>query len=254
MLVSKSKTNSLDRLKREKKHLKVLLYRLLTLSSLGEESVKNQGSSRCMELLYRNKAEGRLLLGRLIDYYLLRLPVSKATRERRKTVIRLVEQHLPRKTLLYIPCGTASELATLARRHPDTTFIGMDLDVSHAKKRTKGLSNVKIYKKNAFDYKSYPVKKVDILLTIGLVDYLGLKETADFYKNLARFLTKGGVLITSTIGKHKHADSLMKEFADFTPVYKTEKDLRNCLVKAGFKCRVWRDDYTIHSFAIARKK
>ncbi|MFC1722694.1 class I SAM-dependent methyltransferase [Nanoarchaeota archaeon] len=251
-LVSKSKTKAIDRLRMEKRYGKLLAYHILRLSELGRESTENQGSARCMELLYQNKAQGRMVLGKIVDYFLLRLPVSKATRERRGVVVDLVRKQMPCKKMLYVPCGTASELKVLARRYPETEFFGLDLDTKGAKRNTKGLRNVKIMKCNAFDYSAYPAGRFDVVLTIGLVDYLSLDETSAFYRRLKGKLKKDGVLITSVIGTHKHADSLMKEFADFSPVYKTKKDLVGCLRKAGFKAKVWLDDHGIHSFGVAK--
>ena len=69
-----------------------------------------------------------------------------------------------------------------------------------------------------------------------------------------KLLGKKGVLITSVVDDHKHSESLMKEFADFELKYRSQKELKRLLSKAGFKCKTWKDEYNIHTIAVCRKK
>ena len=62
-------------LKTGKIHL-LPVYQLAALSSVGKELILNQGSARYQDLVYRNLPEGRLLLGKLFDSYLLPFEIT----------------------------------------------------------------------------------------------------------------------------------------------------------------------------------
>jgi hypothetical protein len=121
------------------------LYWLMMQSDLGREGIEHSGSYRFADHIYRNRPSGRNRLGQWTDVLLLRMPASRAFRQRyvhaQAAMCTALKRHLESSAdtpfrVLAIPCGIPGDIAELAvqlrNEHPDwlapIDYTGMDLD------------------------------------------------------------------------------------------------------------------------------
>src|SRR5213596_2667867 len=70
------------RLLAERKYHLLPIYALLTTSDLAREGIRNSGSFRFADHIYRNEPSGRFGVGRLLDRVLLKLRGARSMRSR----------------------------------------------------------------------------------------------------------------------------------------------------------------------------
>src|SRR5438128_4803783 len=103
------------RLLAEGKYHLLPVYALLTTSDLAREGIRNSGSFRFADHIYRNEPSGRFGVGRMLDRVLLKLKGARSMRSRflhsRLEIMRAIEatdEHRP-MTVVSIPCGIARD-------------------------------------------------------------------------------------------------------------------------------------------------
>ena len=156
------------RLVAERKYHLLPVYALLTTSDLAREGIRNSGSFRFADHIYRNEPSGRFGVGRVLDRVLLKLRGARSMRSRffhsRRQILRGLreafdDRHLrsrrappvfaggatlddkaettaDRIVVVSVPCGIARDLYEVAETlwmiEPDlydrVDFIGIDLD------------------------------------------------------------------------------------------------------------------------------
>src|SRR5256885_16212403 len=104
------------RLVSEGKYHLLPVYALLTTSDLAREGIRNSGSFRFADHIYRNEPSGRFGVGRMLDRLLLKLKGSRSMRSRflhsRLEIMRAIEATDDDRelTIVSIPCGIARDL------------------------------------------------------------------------------------------------------------------------------------------------
>src|SRR2546430_5579534 len=106
------------RLVSEGKYHLLPVYALLTTSDLAREGIRNSGSFRFADHIYRNEPSGRYGVGRLLDRVLLKLRGARSMRSRffhsRREILRAVREmsgvNTGPITVLSVPCGIARDL------------------------------------------------------------------------------------------------------------------------------------------------
>lgn len=193
------------------KHGKVYLlpvYYMAKLSRVGSELALNQGSAEYQDLVYRNQPEGRLIVGKIFDKYLLNFPTAKGCRSRLAATQEVLKQLIDSSTakdivLLDLGCGYARGLigtmAGIKDRH--ITAYGMDLDekaieVASARAQEKGLANLTFSVGDALNLGDYPVQSADIVILNGLAQYLSSDGRMQLYHNVHSLLDDNGYLLT----------------------------------------------------------
>jgi hypothetical protein len=156
------------RLLAERKYHLLPVYALLTTSDLAREGIRNSGSFRFADHIYRNQPSGRFGVGRMLDGVLLQLRGARSMRSRffhsRRQILRGLRESLDDRQLhsrrahpvfaggatiddktetvaerivvVSVPCGIARDLYEVAETlwmiepalYEQVDFIGIDLD------------------------------------------------------------------------------------------------------------------------------
>lgn len=194
-------------LKRGKIHL-LPVYWVTGLSRVGSELILNQGSAQYQDLVYRNQPEGRLVVGKIFDKYLLNFPTAKGCRSRlaetQDTVKNLIESSTARQiVILDLGCGYARGLIGILEsvKNRNIRAYGLDLDekaieVASLRAKEKGLTNVTFLASDALHHGSLPVQSADIVILNGLAQYLPYDSRMELYHNVHSLLAENGYLLT----------------------------------------------------------
>src|SRR5947209_5114880 len=109
------------RLVSEGKYHLLPVYALLTTSDLAREGIRNSGSFRFADHIYRNEPSGRFGVGRMLDGVLLKLKGARSMRSRffhsRREILRAVSEMsgvTGEVTVVSVPCGIARDLFEVA--------------------------------------------------------------------------------------------------------------------------------------------
>lgn len=80
---------------------KVVIKNILLLSRLGRNSISGWADTGLnFDHMYKNKPEGRFLIGRFIDRVLLNLPAVKATRNRKTNILKILYNEIENNRLV----------------------------------------------------------------------------------------------------------------------------------------------------------
>lgn len=187
------------------------VYYMARMSRLGSELVLNQGSAEYQDLVYLNQPQGKLVVGKIFDRYLLNFPTAKGCRSRlaamQETLEQLVASHTAENVvILDLGCGYARGLIALTerinnRKNGKVSVYGMDLDqraveTASARAKDKGLANMTFASGDALHPGDYPVHSADIVVLSGLAQYLPRDERMLLYRNVHTVLKDNGYLLT----------------------------------------------------------
>lgn len=207
-----SKTRQIDSiplyvLRKGRIHL-LPVYQLASLSSVGKELILNQGSARYQDLVYRNCPEGRLLLGKLFDRYLLRFPTAVGCRNRLAEIqetLTVILSSAPNEhtQVLDLACGYGHCLIdTLSRANSNgIRGWGLDLDetailIASSRAEQKGIHNVSFHVGDVLHPEDYPVDRPDVVVLSGIAQYLPYDQRVDLYHKVHCCLKDNGYLLT----------------------------------------------------------
>ena len=112
-------------------------------------------------------------------------------------------------TVLELGSGQGANIKYLAEKHPNASFIGIDL---YPKLDNSAPKNIKIYKQ---DYSSLPFiesESIDVIYGIETIVHCSDKEKV--FKEISRILKKGGILVL-------YDYTLTKELEDFSSYEQT---------------------------------
>ncbi|MFL5733264.1 MAG: methyltransferase domain-containing protein [Chloroflexia bacterium] len=248
------------KLLREGKFYLVPLYYLLLTSDLAREGVRNSGSYRFADHIYRGVPGGRYIVGYLLDALFLRMAPATAFRARylyaKEEIHRLaaskqgVECDLE---ILAVPCGLARELFEAAQElkrigrpaYDKIHWHGLDLDrelIERLSERAarRGL-NMTFRRGDALDAASYP-QRYDMIVSLGFGEFLDDARLVDFYRLARASLKPGGVLVTSGMQSRRFSDYLLRNIGELHTFYRSEASLRALARRAGFsEVRAYQD-------------
>ena len=258
------------RLMSEGKYHLLPVYALLTTSDLAREGIRNSGSFRFADHIYRNEPSGRFGVGRMLDRVLLKLRGARSMRSRflhsRLEILRAIEEvdYSRSVTVVSIPCGIARDLfdvaETLRRGDPDhyrqTSFIGIDIDPEPLT-----LSRELTYGHDCFEFRCADALQpgtipggVDVIASLGFGEFLADGTLYDFYRRCLSALKPGGRFITSAMSRDKVSDYLARELAELHTHYRSTQQLRALLTSAGFvQVRTTNDSVGLQTLAVAEK-
>lgn len=260
------------RLLREGKLHLLPVYALMLSSDLAREGIRNSGSFRFADHVYRNRPSGRWGVGFLLDSLLLRLRAARSLRNRylhsREQIVRearrLLDDGAARITVVSAPCGIARELveaAALLQDHaPDAArrvrFHGIDIDaepLAISLQLAGARENLVFIEGDVFDAAAYP-RDADVIASTGLADFLNDEDAVQFYGTCFSSLRRGGLLVTSAQQPQPLADFLMRELAELRARYRSEGDMTTILRRAGFtQISTVRDRVGLQVLVTARK-
>jgi hypothetical protein len=278
------------RLVAEGKYHLLPVYALLTTSDLAREGIRNSGSFRFADHIYRNEASGRFGVGRVLDRVLLGLRGARSMRSRflhSRHEIRLAIEdtahalgnanspemrgyqerdklHQRQITVVSVPCGIARDLfdvaETLKVTDPGTyecvRFVGIDLDpepLALSYSLTRDHKCFRFTCADALEPGPLP-SSVDVIVSLGFGEFLSDGVLFDFYRRCHSALEPRGRFITSAMSRDPIADYLARELAELHTHYRSSDQLRALLTSAGFvNIRNVNDDVGLQTLAVAEK-
>jgi len=227
------------------------------LSRLGRRAVLGYSDSGItFDKIYLNKPKGYNKVGVLIDYILLNIPASKATRQRQKSLIKILTEQIDsniknnkRTRMLDLASGPARYLTELLnkRNRPYVEILCLDDNAHSIKygKRISGSLPIRYIKANTFNlrhYKSLAQKNAwrpNIILASGLVFYYNNETIIDLFKDVFGYLDRGGIFIFDNLLNNPNKKLLLKVCVttkgkpwDF--FYRKPEQITGWLKEAGF--------------------
>ncbi|MGH7958598.1 MAG: class I SAM-dependent methyltransferase [Opitutaceae bacterium] len=249
------------------------IYPLATLSDLAREGIRNSGSYRFADHIYRAQPSGRGMLGRWIDKKFLELPATQAFHlryKRAQAAMRATLESFPESEsplrILAIPCGLPRDFtelaATLARENPALLarieYHGMDIDpelLGSAEDFTKncGVPRRFFHRGNALSAEDYPRLGFHVVVSTGLGEFLETPELQIFYRNVQAVLVPGGAFYTSATGFEKRSEAFLRAFELITR-YRTPAELQAILNQIRWNQLTLTQDHSgLQTFVIAMK-
>jgi len=250
------------------------VYALLTTSDLAREGIRNSGSFRFADHIYRNEPSGRYGVGRMVDRVLLRLRGTRSMRNRffhsRREILRAVRETsaagaADQIVVQSVPCGIARDLFEVAeilhRDEPalyeNVRFVGIDLDnepLDLSRELTKDHPAFDFRCADALKAESFPAA-VDVIVSLGFGEFLSDGMLYDFYRRCHSSLKNGGRFITSASSRDRISDYLARELAELYAHYRSAQQLTDLLKSAGFvKIQTTRDEIGFQTLAVAEKE
>lgn len=248
------------KLLREGKFYLLPIYYLLLTSELAREGIENSGSYRFADHIYANKPQGRLVIGRLIDALLLRLPSSRSLRARYLHAKDELREFIRARrgsaiAILSVPSGLARELFEVAadpalvsgETATKVHWHGLDLDaglIDRLGHRAQALGYPMQFRAgNALEETAFgPDQSYDMIISTGFTEFLNDEETVHFYSIVYRKLKPSGWFYTSGMLPHRFSVYLMEHIAELHAAYRSEQHLRELMQAAGFRAvRSYRD-------------
>lgn len=278
------------RLVAEGKYHLLPVYALLTTSDLAREGIRNSGSFRFADHIYRNEASGRFGVGRVLDRMLLGLRGARSMRSRfvhSRHEIRLAIEdaahalrnantsealgypekdklHRRQITVVSVPCGIARDLFDVAETMKVTDpasyervrFVGIDLDpepLALSYSLTRDHKSFRFTCADALQPGALP-SNVDVIVSLGFGEFLSDGVLFDFYRRCHSALKPHGRFITSAMSRDRVADYLARELAELHTHYRSGEQLRSLLTSAGFvNTCTFNDDVGLQTLAVAEK-
>ncbi|MFZ0033911.1 MAG: class I SAM-dependent methyltransferase family protein [Sedimentisphaerales bacterium] len=229
------------------------------LSDLAHESLKDPGSWRCLEIVYRN--EPRTLL----DRFFLSCSSARGVRNRLRVLQEEICKCIVERARINNPvrlinfgAGLGHEIlgsierlrgsvvvkATCIDKEPDAIEQGRLLAAQ------KGL-NVNYIQGNVLRMNLIP-NKYDIGVMSGLIDYFDFETAVSVLKMVKEQLMQGGTIFIANMRRHKLA-STMSILGNWNLVYREPEDVESLLAESGYKdIEVWLEPEKV--FCIGKAK
>lgn len=211
------------------------------LSELASESLKQPGSWRCLEIVYRN--EPRTLL----DHFFLSSCSAKGARNRLRILQEEIYKCIQQRSRVHNPVrlisfgsgpgheilgaieklqGSVEVKATCIDKEPDAIEQGKLLAAQ------KGF-NVSYIQGNVLRMNSV-IDKYDIGVMSGLIDYFNFETAVSVLKMVKEQLVQGGTIFIANMRRHKLA-STMSILGNWNLVYREPEDVENLLLESGYE-------------------
>jgi hypothetical protein len=147
-----------------------------------------------MERLYANRPAGRTTLGLLIDRGVLASPAARAVRHRRQATVDLGRALAP-ASLLSVPCGGAGDAAAIGA--PRTVLV--DPDPAARALAAAACPTAEIVDGTV---ECAPAGPFDLVLYVGLSEYLGDAQVVAHLQALRERLAPDGALLVTATAEH----------------------------------------------------
>jgi|SRR3990167_2887511 len=215
------------------------------------------GDFKIIDDIYRNHSSTTGFT-RLWDNYFQQLNVSKAVRERKedikKMIITFLEDQGNQKNhnirIMNLASGSAREIKELLEADSKELFAEVVFDcydfdsraINYAKELLNNDSNVNFFQKNAIrlalkkNIREEIVKNYDLIYSNGLFDYLDEGIATRLISNLKKLLKRNGIIVISNVRDKYSSPSAgwMEWVAEWYLIYRTEDELKNIFKAAGF--------------------
>ena len=229
----------------------------LFLSDCGQDLIQRKYDAFTTDRAYENRASGRFLVGKLVDWLVQRQALHEALRQRLQIVVpelvRLAaefeNQGKAPVRVVSGPCGLARDLILTAKMIREKgplsgriEFWGVDLDFSgealpEASRRAKDAAvELQLMKADLLDpaslVEAFAGKPVHVFNCIGLTPWLDLDDVDRLFSTARSLLEPGGAMIVDMF----HTSPQSRSGADFeiATYYHPDDDFEETLRRAGF--------------------
>ncbi len=231
------------------------------LSYLVDESLKQPGSWRCLEIIYRNEPR------KLLDYLFLSSSSVKGTRNRlrifQEEIYKCVHQYSQISnpvSLINFGSGPGYEIlgcmerlknkvavkATCIDREPSALEHGRDLALQ------KGLSNCVRYIQGNVLRMNSTNAEYHVGILSGILDYFDFETAVSVLKQVSETLIPGGTVLIANMRRHR-LESTMKVLGNWNLVYREPEDVGAILRESGYgNIEVWLEPEKV--FCIGKAK
>ena len=163
-------------------------------------------------------------------------------------------------TILSLPCGYARDLIGVFEDIKDRNVraYGLDLDekaveVASSRAKELGIEKICFHLGNALNPMDYPIQSPDIIVSIGLTEYLSYEEIIEFYKQLHSALGEDGHLLTAHCGHHPHEKSYGED-TGWVVNSLDKREVQELFSQLPFSdVNIWHEPEEIYSMILARK-
>ena len=212
------------------------------LSELARESLRQPGSWRCLEIVYRDEPQT------LLDRFWLSSRAARGARSRLRTLTEnLCEIVQSRATaggavrLLSLGSGPGHEILGCIERVRGQARVEatcMDLD-PEALRYGEGLAarrdldgHVRYVCGNVLCADALPAGQ-DIVVLSGLLDYFDSRIAVTILGNVHKRLTPGGIVLVANMRRH-HLAATMSILGNWRLVYREPRDVERLLTEGGY--------------------
>lgn len=132
--------------------------------------------------------------------------------------------------------------------------------IEKGKKITERIGNSKnihFVKNNAEDFLKKNQQRFDLIISMGIVDYLSDKDANDFLKKAHNNVKSGGAIALTHIGKYFLSSLADKSRGEgvLNPNYREKNEVRSLLEKVGFSVEdITKEPLNVHTIAWGRKQ
>lgn len=215
-------------------------------------------SGTMLDYVYRDRAHGRLLVGRLIDRVYLDAIGWRAIRARRELLTEVLRFEVDRREdtvrVLDVAAGPGRYLLDLAASYPERVQVlcrdlaGDGLRRGEALAAERGLRNVRYEEGDAFAPEPTAVLggPPDVIVVSGLYELiLDVDNVARSMATLRGLLAPGGTLVFTTQERHPQLDLIANVLPNrdgerWVMECRSAADLERCATDAGFHDPVTR--------------
>lgn len=192
---------------------------------------------------------------RLWDNYFQQLATSKAVRERKEDLKRIIFDFVSKRRtrnvrIMSLASGPAREIKELINADSVRIFSNVIFDcydfeakaIGYARQLLSGISNANFFLKNAvrLALKKDIAKEIpyayDLIYSAGLFDYLDEKVAVRLIGNLKKLLKKDGMMVIANFGDKFNNGSVgwMEWVADWYLIYRSDEKFKKLFINAGF--------------------
>lgn len=255
---------------------------LLLTSRFGRQSVLGKADSGInFEYIYRNKAEGITVFGRLVDRVLLNLPSVKATRNRKNNIIKILKNEietnylLTQKTkILDVGCGTSRYLIELRNEYSGDHIEALCLDYDSDSIRLARAMIGQIPRVKSFiRYTRANAMRIEhlkclgerlkwtpnVIIASGFIYYLDDAQVKKVLSEIYRHLDNGGLVVMSSI-RMSPSRKLMEKVCttqsreNWVLNYRSPESVRKMMVDSGFRgVVIGEDPWGMYNICTGRK-
>jgi len=236
-----------------KRYKHYFLYGDLTRRSY-EKPFGYAGDFKVIDDIYRNQPATVGFDG-LWDRYFLQMTASKATRQRKeelkKIIFNIVKDCSYRNIrIMNLGSGSAREIKELLANDSEglfskVTFDCYDFDIraiNYAQQLLNNVSNVNFFQKNAVrlalkkDITHEVRYDYDLIYSSGLFDYLDERVAVRLIANLRKLLKREGKMVIANFGnKYNNSSAGLMEWAtEWYLIYRDEDNFTKIFIDAGF--------------------
>ena len=189
------------------------------------------------------------VVGRFLDDFVLDCAAGRAVVERKRYVTRWIDERLAAQPTALIadiacgPCRLESDVLS-GPRAQRARFLAMDGDeeaLAYAQRILDGDSRVQLWHENAIriardPYAAAPLAGADLLVSLGLFDYLPDRIAVRLLRVLARSIRPGGEMLIGNFAADNPSRLFMEWFGDWPLIHRTEQEFLYLFEQAGLPC------------------